>query len=207
MAQDKNAIDLFKSGKDIFLELAKSYTGKTKEDCNKYRNIFKVVVHILNNGGNEYTVLNIFTARGIQCSINQARNLIQTYYKMFPSIRSWRDDSILKARNDGFIKTVSGKKLYVTQETTDTSILNFPITGNSADGFKIALVLFYQRLKEQNLDARIVHTQHDEIFVEAKNDIAKQVTEVLEECMGKAFQDMMPNVPFVTKPKIVDSWS
>ena len=78
LAQDEHAINLFNNGKDIFLELAKSYTRKPEEDCQEYRNIFKVVVHILNNGGNKCTVLNVLTTLSIKYSINQARNLVQT---------------------------------------------------------------------------------------------------------------------------------
>ncbi|MGO9417615.1 MAG: hypothetical protein ACLP51_21065, partial [Syntrophobacteraceae bacterium] len=55
----------------------------------------------------------------------------------------------------------------------DRSLFNLPVLANGADGFKLALYLISCGL--QGVDARIVHTQHDEIIVEARDDIAGQV--------------------------------
>jgi DNA polymerase I-like protein with 3'-5' exonuclease and polymerase domains len=52
---------------------------------------------------------------------------------------------------------------------TDNSLFNWPVQANGADGFKLALYLTSRALEE--VDARIVHTQHDEIIVEARDGI------------------------------------
>jgi len=56
------------------------------------------------------------------------------------------------------------------------------------------------------LDARIVHTLHDEIIVEARDAIADQVQAIMKESMEEAFKQMLPEVSFVIEPKIADSW-
>ena len=61
---------------------------------------------------------------------------------------------------------------------SDRSLFNLPVQATGADGFKLALNRISEKLN--GLDARIVHTQHDEIIVEARDDIADQVQKILE---------------------------
>ncbi|MGD0398659.1 MAG: hypothetical protein ABSC04_07055 [Syntrophobacteraceae bacterium] len=56
------------------------------------------------------------------------------------------------------------------------------------------------------LDARIVHTQHDEIIVQAGDHIADQVLVIVKESMKKALERIIPEIPFIVEPKIADSW-
>lgn len=77
--------------------------------------------------------------------------------------------------------------------------------GTAADGFKIALVDLDNHLAD--LDAKIVHILHDEIIVEAREeDIADGLVAVVKNCMENAFMEIFPDVPFVVKPEIRDSW-
>jgi DNA polymerase I-like protein with 3'-5' exonuclease and polymerase domains len=55
------------------------------------------------------------------------------------------------------------------------------------------------------MDARIVHTQHYEIIVAARDVIQDQVREIVKECMEEAFKKISPEVPFVVEPKVADS--
>ncbi len=48
--------------------------------------------------------------------------------------------------------------------------------------------------------------QHDEIIVEARDDIAGQVQAIVQKSMEKAFRQIIPEVPFVAEPKVTDSW-
>jgi DNA polymerase I-like protein with 3'-5' exonuclease and polymerase domains len=56
------------------------------------------------------------------------------------------------------------------------------------------------------LDARIVHTQHDEIIVEARDDIADQVQAIVVESTEEALKRIIPEVPFVVEIRVTDSW-
>ena len=59
-----------------------------------------------------------------------------------------------------------------------TSLYNFPVQATASDGFKQALVLLDRELKDK--DARIVHTIHDEIIIEAKDEMFNKVKIILE---------------------------
>jgi DNA polymerase-1 len=78
------------------------------------------------------------------------------------------------------------------------------IQATGADGFKLALVSISEKLKD--FDVRIVHTQHDEIIVEAREDQADQVREIMKESMEAAFKQIVPEVPFVVEPRVEDVW-
>ena len=56
------------------------------------------------------------------------------------------------------------------------------------------------------MDARIVHTQHDEIIVEARDAIEDQVQTIVKESMEEAFEKIIPEVPFVAEPRVVGAW-
>jgi DNA polymerase I-like protein with 3'-5' exonuclease and polymerase domains len=56
------------------------------------------------------------------------------------------------------------------------------------------------------LDARIVHTQHDEIIVEAREDVADQVQAIVKESMEEALERIIPEVPFVAETRVAEAW-
>jgi DNA polymerase I-like protein with 3'-5' exonuclease and polymerase domains len=64
----------------------------------------------------------------------------------------------------------------------------------------LALILISEKLSE--LDAGIVHTQHNEILMEAREDIADQVRAIVEKSMEAAFKQIIPEVSFVAKPGV-----
>ena len=71
--------------------------------------------------------------------------------------------------------------MIVTNYTESNSIVNFPVQGTGADGFKYALWLLDGRLN--GLDAKVVHILHDEIIVEANEDITESVSKIVKDCM------------------------
>ena len=56
------------------------------------------------------------------------------------------------------------------------------------------------------LDAKIVHILHDEIIVEAKDEDAKEVSDLVKYCMETALEKLIPGVPFEVKPEIRETW-
>ncbi len=56
------------------------------------------------------------------------------------------------------------------------------------------------------MDAHIVHTQHDEIIVEARDGIKDQVREIVKQSMEEAFKQIIPEVPFVAEIRVAGAW-
>ena len=94
--------------------------------------------------------------------------------------------------------------MVVTNSTSDNSIVNFPVQGSGSDGFKYALWMLDEKLRD--LDARVVHILHDEIIVESKADITGQVEGILKGCMEGAFEELKLGVVMLVEPKKRDAW-
>ena len=87
---------------------------------------------------------------------------------------------------------------------SDRSLFNLPVQANGADGFKLVLYLISRAL--ERVDASIVHTQHDEIIVEARDAIEDQVLEIVKESMEEALERIIPEVPFVAEIRVAEAW-
>ncbi len=97
-----------------------------------------------------------------------------------------------------------GRPIHIQDDAGDRSLFNFPVQTTGADGFKLALIHISEKLN--GLDARIVHTQHDEIIVEAKDDIADRVRTIVKESMLEALKRIIPEVPFVAEIGVAEAW-
>ncbi|MFZ0945029.1 MAG: DNA polymerase, partial [Syntrophobacteraceae bacterium] len=83
------------------------------------------------------------------------------------------------------------------------SLFNLPVQTNGADGLKLALIHIPEKLN--GLDARIVHTQHDEIIVAAKDGIEDQVLTIVKESMEAALERIIPEVPFIAEIRVAEA--
>ena len=111
----------------------------------------------------------------------------------------------MSALNDGAISTFLGRKLKVSKDANVNSLINYPVQGTAADGFKRALISLDRELVGE--DASIVHIMHDEVIVEARDDITDAVAVTVKNCMEGAFKGILPQVPMIVEPQVRDSWS
>jgi DNA polymerase I-like protein with 3'-5' exonuclease and polymerase domains len=74
--------------------------------------------------------------------------------------------------------------------------------GRNVD-YKLVLAKISARLHNVN---EAVIPQHDEIIVEAREDVADQVQAIVKESMEEALKKIIPEVQFIVEPKIADSW-
>ena len=204
LANDKKSIEIFKRDLDIYLKVAKSITGKPSSECQEYRKVAKTIVLGLNNGRGEYSICDALNNAEIPVDPDDVRGFIFRYNTDFEDIYNWRNEIARQGKDQGYLTTAFGRRLRVTKETSEGSLFNFPVQGTAADGFKIALICLDEKLK--NLEAQIVHILHDEVIVEAKTDIADDVTKIVKTCMEDAFEKLIPNVPFKVEPEIKASW-
>jgi DNA polymerase-1 len=203
LSNDQVAIDLFKTGKDIYLETAKSIMGRGG-DSHRFRGLGKEIVLGLNNGRSAYSIYESLARSGFGYDLDDVQGMIFHYEREFAGIKAWRDDIITSALNDGVVSTELGRTLGVSKDSNINSLYNYPVQGTAADGFKLALILLDEKLNDT--DAQIVHILHDEVIVEAKDDIADVVAEIVKACMEDAFEKLILNVPFKVDPEIRDSW-
>ena len=203
LSNDQAAIDFFKEGDDIYLETAKEIIGNGIA-TSRLRALGKEIVLGLNNGRSAYSIYESLVRLGFGYDLDDVHGMILRYNMKYSGIKAWRDEIEASAFDVGAISTPLGRTLNVDKDANVNSLINFPVQGTAADGFKLALIELDKQLVGQNVS--IVHVLHDEVIVEAREGIADVVAVTVKDIMEQAFNRMLPDVPMIVKPVIGDSW-
>ena len=139
LSKDQVAIDLFKAGKDIYLETAKIILGPAG-DSPLYRNLGKEIFLGLNNGRSAYSIYESLERLGFGYDVDDVLGMILRYDMTFSGIKSWRDNIVSTNLEGGVISTAMGRTLKISNDVKVNSLYNYPVQGTAADGFKLALI-------------------------------------------------------------------
>ncbi len=157
-------------------------------------------------------------AKQIDKSVEEAEDLMNKYFKNYPSIKGWLDRVAKEALRKGYSTTPLGRKRqYVIPERSDPDYRrrigaiqreakNHPIQGTNADATKIALVFLWNRIKKDGVDAAPVSTVHDEVVFEVRDDQAEDWAKVQRSEMIRAAKVVVKNVPIESEPFVGDVW-
>ena len=105
------------------------------------------------------------------------------------------------AKKCGYAVTSYGRRRYLPELSSSNFNLrsfgervarNMPIQGTAADIIKLAMVKVENRLAAEKLDAKLIMQVHDELIVEAKEDCAEKVAEILKFEMENAASLSVP---------------
>ena len=204
LSGDQAAIGIFETGKDIYLEVAAALLGRPPAQCKNFRNLAKEIVLGLNNGRSAYSICDQLEKMGFRYDVDDIHGFILRYNMTFDGIKRWREDTAESGKRAGMLATRLGRVLKVSSNVNENSLCNFPVQATAADGFKRALVLIDEKLR--GMDAQVVHILHDEVIVEAREDIAEWVALTVKESMEEGFKYLLPEVHFRVEPAIRDVW-
>ena len=150
--------------------------------------------------------------------VEEARKLLDVYFSSYKKVKKWLDDVGRQAVRQGYVRTLGGRRrLFLSPEKNHPEYeklvaaierqgKNTPIQGTSADITKYALAYIAKKFKEQKLDAYLIHTVHDEIVAEAREDIASEVAKIIEDEMVAAGEKLLKKVPVKVDVYISDRW-
>ena len=122
------------------------------------------------------------------------------------------DKSIERARNDGFVTTVEGRKRYlpdihsrnaVVRGYAERNAINAPLQGSAADIIKIAMIAIYKSLKEKGLKSRMLLQVHDELVFNVYPDELPALQQIVATEMPRAYKG---RVPLTVSAGIADNW-
>ena len=191
MADDEVMCEAFTSGADIHTSTAAQVFGMPIDMVTPLmRSRAKAV-----NFGIVYGIGAFSLAKDIGVSNKEAKAYIESYLNTFKGVDSFMTKSIEKAKEQGFVTTVFGRRRYLPELSSSNHMLrsfgervarNAPIQGTAADIIKIAMVNVFKRLKEENLDARLILQVHDELIIEASDADAQKAAALLKEEMENA---------------------
>lgn len=205
---DKNMIDAFKNNQDIHAITASQVFNMPLDFVTgEMRSRAKAV-----NFGIVYGIGAYSLAKDIGVTNKEAKNYIESYLKHYSGIDKYMHDVVEKAKDTGYVETVFGRRRYLSELSASNGMTrafgervarNAPIQGTAADIIKIAMIKVDKRLKEENLEARLVLQVHDELIVECPSHESMRVAMILQEEMEKA---VSLSVPLVADSAVGKTW-
>ena len=157
-------------------------------------------------------------ASQIGLSVDESRKLLDVYFSKYKKVKAWLDSVGRQSVRQAFVRSLSGRKrMFNLPDRADPDYQkligaierqgkNMPIQGTSADITKYALVFIYKEIKNRKLDAHLIHTVHDEIVTEVREDIVDEVAKVVENQMIRAGEKLLEKVPVKVDLHISDCW-
>lgn len=210
VANDKTMIEAYNRGEDLHkltasIVLNKPLDEVTKEDRQIAKSAnFGLIYGASVNGFRGYAESNY----GIKLSESEAKKIMDNFFKSYSGLSQWHKKTKSRLYNQGVseTRTLSDRIRYF-DNASPQQILNTPIQGTGADMLKLALGRLVSALKPFNGKARILATVHDEIILEASEDIAEDVARVLSEVMVNSGKEFLKRVPIEADSSIGNNWS
>lgn len=183
LSGDKHMIEAFLEGDDIHASTAaKIYHKPLGEVTRDERRKAKTA-----NFGIIYGISVFGLAERLNVPRSEARELIDGYFATYPRVREYMDESIERARRQGYIETLLRRRRYLPDINSRNAIvrgyaernaINAPIQGSAADIIKIAMVRIYNRFISENLRSTMMLQVHDELnfsVVPEEREIVEQI--------------------------------
>lgn len=188
MANVEALIDAFNNDIDIHTKTASDiFNVPISEVTKSMRRIAKAV-----NFGIIYGISGYGLSENLGISTKEASNFIEQYLNMYPGIKTYMDETIKKAHENKYVKTLFNRKRnipeldnknYMIRSGAERIALNTPIQGTSADIIKIAMVEASKKLKESNMKTKMILQVHDELIFDVFKDELDMVKEIVKETM------------------------
>ena len=197
LSQDGHLVKAFRDGDDVHAATAaKIYGIPLSEVTREQRGRAKTA-----NFGIMYGISSFGLAQRLNMGRKEAKELIDGYFATFPAIRSFIDDSIGFARENGYVETLFGRRRYLpdinaknatVRALAERNAVNAPIQGTAADIIKLAMIRVDKRLEEAGLKSRMVLQIHDELMFDALPEEVPQLKSIVVEVMENVLKLSVP---------------
>jgi DNA polymerase-1 len=137
----------------------------------------------------------------LRISVEEARMLMDDYFKEFGGVRDYLQSIVAQARLDGYTSTIMGRRRYLPdlnsdnrqrREMAERMALNAPIQGSAADVIKVAMLRVSAALRSAGLKSRMLLQVHDELIFEAAPGELDALTALVKAEMGGATSLRVP---------------
>lgn len=191
LANCKSYMDVFESGRDVHTETAKRIF-KADEVTPNMRRKAKAVNFAIIYGTSDFGL-----AEQIGGSIQEAHEIIQSFFETYPEIKAFLDKTSSDAERKGYVSTIFGRRRYLNdihspnyakREAAKRAALNAPVQGSAADLIKMAMVKINQFLKSSAYKTKMVLQIHDELIFRVPNDELETIEPLLENLMDNALE-------------------
>ena len=197
MSGDTAMLAAFRNGEDIHRDTAsRVYDVMPAFVTPEQRSACKMV-----NFGIIYGISAFGLSQRLKVPRKEAADLIETYFKLYPTIKEFMGKAIAKAREKGYAETVLGRRRTLrdinsrnatARQAAERDAINTPIQGSAADLIKIAMVRVDRAIKAENLRAKMVLQIHDELVFDCPKDETERLKEIVRREMSTALDFGVP---------------
>ncbi len=191
LSGDEQMINAFVNNEDIHTATAaKIYKVELSQVSKDMRARAKTA-----NFGIIYGISAFGLSQRMHISRAEARELIDGYFESYPKVREFMDASIGRARENGFVETMFGRKRLlpdilsrnaVVRGNAERNAINSPIQGSAADIIKIAMIRIQQVFEKEQLKSALILQVHDELNFDVWPDELERVKEITRKEMEDA---------------------
>ncbi len=197
LSEEETMIKAFKDGEDIHASTAaKVFNVPLEEVTREQRSNAKTV-----NFGIIYGVSAFGLSNQTDLSRSESKELIETYYKTYPKLRSYMSEQVEFARDNGYVQTVLGRRRYlnaingsnaIVRGAAERNAVNAPIQGSAADIIKIAMINIHQKLSEGNYKSKMLLQVHDELVFDIYKPELEELKTLIKTEMESAYSLAVP---------------
>ncbi len=209
ISEDENMINAFKNGEDIHARTAKEIFNLDSLDdvTPDHRRKAKEV-----NFGIPYGVSAYGLASRLGIENSEGKEMIEQYFERFPGIKTYIDETVQSAKENGYVSTLMGRRRYIPDINSrnwnvrgfaERTAINMPIQGTAADIIKLAMIDIQKMLDDEGHKSKMLLQVHDELIFEIAEEELDQLPEKIKDLMESAYE---LKVPLDVEMGVADNW-
>jgi len=199
LSGDKGLLDAFAKGLDVHTATAAEvFAVSTDEVTKDQRRSAKAI-----NFGLIYGMSAFGLAKQLDITRPEAQDYVDRYFKRYPGVKDYMEQTKEKAKEDGYVETVFGRRLYLHEinakngmrrQYAERTAINAPMQGTAADIIKRAMINLDKEIQLEKFDMRMIMQVHDELIFEIKESEVDQAINLITEKMEHAAELTVPLV-------------
>jgi DNA polymerase-1 len=196
----------FLNGEDIHAATAAQVFGMDKaEVTSELRRKAKAV-----NFGIIYGISSFGLAKQLQITRKEAAEIQERYFKEYPGIKKYMDDTKEFVKTHGYVQNMFGRKCHLplihdknfaSRSFAERAAINAPLQGGNADIIKLAMIEIHKQFCDNKMNTKIILQVHDELVFEAPNEELEKAKTIIRNAMESVVNLSIPLTVDITSGK------
>ena len=197
ISEDKSLIESFRNNVDVHRSTAAQVFNTELDKVTKdQRRKAKAI-----NFGLIYGMSAFGLAKQIDVSRTEAKQYIDGYFENYPGVLKFMDETKEKAKSQGYVETILGRRLYLPQINAKNKMLqqhalrtaiNAPMQGSSADIIKKAMLDIQAWIDAEDNGIKMIMQVHDELVFEVQEEKSIEYAEIIRSMMAETLKLSIP---------------
>ena len=196
-SNEKKLIKSFQNNEDVHSRTAALIYGLDVSDVTEeHRRVAKTINYSIIYGAGAFRI-----SQELRIPIKQATNIIENYFNRYPGIQKYIQETTNNAFRNGYVETLHGRQRKTINlnssnrnivEAEKRASINMPIQGTASELIKIAMVKILKKMKNNNMNSKMILQVHDELLFEVCENELEDVILLVKNEMEKAVYFKVP---------------